>query len=310
MAVLTLPGRSRSSRRATSVAAHLFLAPALLMFAGFFVIPFGYALVLSLRRSTVAGGGIGLRVERFIGLANYRDVLSDNEFWHGLVRMLGYSLIVVPVMLGLALLFALLLDAPATGVKRFSRISIFLPYAIPGVIATLLWGFLYLPDVTPLNPVLSGLGLGPVDVLGPRAVFGAVANIAVWGGTGFNMVVMYTSLKAIPGDLYDAARIDGCSEWQLAIRIKIPLLTPALVMTGIFSIIATLQVFSEPWTLRPLAKTISSSWMPVMKVYRDGFINADPYLAAAGSVLLGVVTLVLSLGALRLLQNRAFGEDR
>jgi multiple sugar transport system permease protein len=213
-------------------------------------------------------------------------------------------------MLGLALLFALLLDTPSVRAKRFGRMAIFLPYAVPGVIASLLWGFLYLPGVSPLNYSLEALGLPVPDILGPTLVFGAVANIAVWGGTGFNMVVMFTSLRAIPGELYDAARIDGCGEFRLAWSIKIPLLLPALVMTGLFSLIATLQVFSEPATLAPLAKTISSTWMPLMKVYRDAFVNGDPYLAAATSVLLAAITLVLSLGLLRVLQKRAFGEDR
>jgi len=303
-------GRPRRSRRSTASAPYLFLVPAALLFIAMFVVPVGYSLVLSMRASTVSGGGIGVRTERFVWLDNYRAVLSDPEFFHGLLRMVIYTLIVVPIMLGLALLFALLLDAPAAAAKRFSRISIFLPYAVPGVIASLLWGFLYLPDVSPFNDLLGWLGLPEVDVLGRRLAFGAVSNIAIWGGTGFNMVVLFTSLRAVPDELYDAARIDGCSEVQLAWRIKIPLLTPALVMTAIFSMITTLQVFSEPQTLRPLAKTISSSWMPMMKVYRDGFINGNPYVASAGAVILALGTLVLSLGSLRLLQRRAFAEDR
>jgi multiple sugar transport system permease protein len=124
------------------------------------------------------------------------------------------------------------------------------------------------------------------------------------------MIVLYTSLRALPTELYDSARIDGCSERQIATRIKIPLLTPALVMTAIFSLIATLQVFSEPQTLTPLTNVISSTWMPLMKVYRDAFINNDIYSAAATSVVLALATLVISLGILTVLQKRAFGEDR
>ena len=78
----------------------------------------------------------------------------------------------------------------------------------------------------------------------------SVANIAVWGGTGFNMIVIYTALRAMPAELYEAARIDGASQLQIALRIKIPMVAPALVLTFFFSIIATLQVFSEPTTLR------------------------------------------------------------
>jgi multiple sugar transport system permease protein len=124
------------------------------------------------------------------------------------------------------------------------------------------------------------------------------------------MIILYTSLRSVPSEIYDAARIDGCGEWRMARSIKIPLLTPALVMTVLFSTIATLQVFNEPMTLRPLTTSISWTWMPMMKIYRDGFVNADPYTAAAGAVILACATLVLSLTALRLVQRRAFGEDR
>ncbi|NLT54671.1 MAG: sugar ABC transporter permease [Actinomycetales bacterium] len=304
------PVRSGRSARVRNRAAYLFLTPATVLFLAFLVAPICYAVVLSTRASTVTGGGIGVRVERFVGLRNYRDALSDPELWQSMVRLLWYGLIVVPVMLGCALLFALLLDARRVRAKRFSRIAIFLPYAVPGVVATLLWGFLYLPDISPLHDLFGLVGLAAPDPLGPELVIGAVANIAIWGGTGFNMIVLYTSLRAVPSELYDAARIDGCGEIGLATRIKIPLLVPALVMTGIFSLIATLQVYSEPATLRPLTNTISSTWVPLMKVYRDAFVNGDPYLAAATSVVLALGTLVVSLGLLRVLQDRAFGEER
>lgn len=137
----------------------------------------------------------------------------------------------------------------------------------------------------------------------------SVANIGVWGGVGFNMIVLYTALRGIPREMYDAARIDGASEVQIALRVKIPLIAPALVMTGVFSIIATLQVFSEPATLQPLTDSIPSSWVPLMTIYRDAFVNNDIHTAAAASVVLALGTLVVSLGVLSFLQKRAFGRD-
>jgi multiple sugar transport system permease protein len=103
--------------------------------------------------------------------------------------------------------------------------------------------------------------------------------------------------------------MDGCTEVQLAWRIKLPLITPALVMTSLFSLIATLQVFSEPMTLDPLTNVLPSTWVPLMKIYSDGFRDDDIYAAAAASVLLALVTLVLSLLVLRLVQSRAFREE-
>ena len=293
------------------VAPYVFLAPAMLFFVVFLLLPIGYAVWLSLRATRIEGGSIlGRRVERFVGLDNYAASLSDPELYDALGRMLIYGCIVVPVMLGLALLFALLLDTPAVRLRSFSRIAIFLPYAVPGVIASLLWGFLYLPGVSPIRAAFEAVGLPAPNFFTPDSIFFSVSNIAIWGGVGFNMIVLYTSLRSLPTELYDSARIDGCSETQIALRIKIPLLTPALVMTAIFSLIATLQVFSEPQTLTPLTNVISSSWMPLMKVYRDAFVTNDIYSAAATSVVLAAATLVVSLGVLTFLQNRAFGEDR
>ena len=305
------PARSRRRRAVGSrLAPVLFLLPAAVLFVLFLLIPIGYAILLSLHGQRVRGGLLGRRTEVWVGLDNYRAALADPELWHSLVRLVIYGLLVVPIMLGLALAFALMLDVPTARLRRFSRIAIFLPYAVPGVIATMLWGFLYLPGVSPIRYAAEHLNLPPPNFFGVHSIFGAVANVAIWGGVGFNMIVLYTSLRAVPSELYDAARVDGCGEWQIATRIKIPLLVPAIVMTTVFSLIATLQVFNEPMTLRPLTNLIPSTWMPLMKIYRDAFIAGDVYSAAATSVVLALATLLLSLGFLRLLQRRAFAEER
>lgn len=306
-------GGSRPGRRPVAgrrLAPLLFIAPAAVLFILFLLVPIGYAILLSLHGQRVRGGLLGRRTEVWVGLANYRASLADPELWHSIGRLAIYGLLVVPIMLGLALAFALMLDVPTTRLRRFSRLAIFLPYAVPGVIATLLWGFLYLPGVSPIRYAAEHLNLPPPNFFGVHSIFGAVANVAIWGGVGFNMIVLYTSLRAIPVELYDAARVDGCTEWTLAMRIKLPLLSPAIVMTTVFSLIATLQVFNEPMTLRPLTNLIPSTWVPLMKVYRDAFIDGDVYSAAATSVVLALVTLLLSLGVLRLLQRRAFAEDQ
>jgi multiple sugar transport system permease protein len=305
----TRPRRGRAGK--AGVAPYLFVTPAVVLFVVFLLIPTGYAVWLSLRRSTVSGSGLvpGSRKESFAGLSNYTASLKDPEFLHSVLRMLLYGVIVVPIMLGLALLFALILDSSVAKLRRFARIAIFLPYAVPGVIASLLWGFLYLPHVSPFRYAAEQMGLPEPNFFTPTTIFGSVANVAIWGGTGFNMIVLYTALRTIPSELYDSARVDGCGETQIATRVKIPMLTPALVLTAVFSLIATLQVFNEPTTLKPLTNVISSTWMPLMKVYRDGFINGDLYSAAATSVILAFATLVVSFGLLKLVQSRAFGED-
>ncbi|HEX5203215.1 MAG TPA: sugar ABC transporter permease [Actinoplanes sp.] len=300
-----------STRTRRAGAPYQFLAPALILFALFLAAPIVYAAYLSLRRVKVSGLGLGkgARTEVWAGLSNYARSLTDPEFLPSVYRVAAYGMIVVPTMLGLALLMALLLDAGRTRVGTFARTSIFLPYAVPAVVASLLWGFLYLPRVSPLNDVLGAFGITAPDILAGSGVLYAVANIAVWGGTGFNMIVIYTALRAIPTDLFEAARLDGASDKQIAWRIKIPIILPSLIMTFVFSLIATLQVFAEPMTLKPLSNTISTTWTPLMKVYRDAFTRNDIYSAAATSVVIAVATFVVSFGFLKLVGNRAFNQE-
>jgi len=299
-------------RRGQKLAPYAFLAPAVLLFVAFLALPIGYAAYLSLRTERVSGLGLGsgARREVWAGLSNYSRAVGDPEFLASVVRILLYGLMLVPTMLGLALLFALLLDSRRTRGRGFSRISIFLPYAVPAVISSLLWGFLYLPAVSPFYYLFEQAGWEAPRLLTSQLVIFAVANIALWGGVGFNMIVIYTALKAIPTELYEAARLDGCGEIAVAWRIKIPIVLPSLIMTFVFSLIATLQVFAEPMTLRPLSNTISSTWTPLMKVYRDAFVRDDVYSAAASSVVIAAATFVISFGFLRLVQNRAFSQEK
>jgi multiple sugar transport system permease protein len=292
-------------------APYVFLLPAVLLFAALFALPIGYALYLSLHKIDVKGLGLGkgARQEVWAGLSNYADAVRDPELLDGAGRVLGYGAIVIPTMLGLALLFALLLDADRRGrkdtvLRGFSRLAIFLPYAIPGVVAALMWGFLYLPDVSPFHYLLDRAGLPQPQLLDGGGLYVSLSNIAVWGGTGFNMIVIYTSLRAIPAEVYEAARLDGCSQLQIALRIKIPMVAPSLILTFFFSMIATMQVFNEPTTLKPLTNSVSTTWSPLMTVYDNAFTKGDIYAAAATSVIIALVTLILSFGFLRIANAR------
>ncbi|MFJ5234696.1 carbohydrate ABC transporter permease [Kitasatospora sp. NPDC088391] len=303
------PPPPRPVRRRGTLAPYGFLGPAALLFTLFFALPIGYAVYLSLRSVRVKGLGLGshARTEVWAGLSNYASALSDSELLAGSGRVLLYGALLVPTMLGAALFLALLLDVPRVRLRAFSRLVIFLPYAVPGIVASTLWGFLYLPEVSPGYYLLRQAGLGGPDLLHGGGLYLAMANIAVWGGTGFNMIVIYTSLRALPGELYEAARLDGCSELQIALRIKIPMVAPSLVLTFFFSMIATLQVFAEPMTLKPLTNSMSSTWSPLMKVYRDAFVQGNVYSAAATSVVIAAATLLLSFGFLKLVDKRTDG---
>ncbi|MFJ2355134.1 carbohydrate ABC transporter permease [Frigoribacterium sp. NPDC087798] len=303
--------KGNGSFRTRVLTPYAMLAPGIVLFVLFMAAPIVYTLFLSFQKKQVVGLGLGSGGESqvFAGFENYVGSLTDPEFASSVGRVLLYGVVLIPCMLGLALLFALLLDSKRTRATAFSRVSIFLPYAVPAVISSLLWGFLYLPAVSPFYYVFDRLGWDVDGVLGSGTVLFAIANIALWGGVGFNMIVIYTSLKAVPTDVYEAARLDGASEVQIALRIKIPMVAPALVMTALFSMVATLQVFAEPTTLRPLTNSLSTSWSPLMLVYRDAFTRDDIYSAAATSVVIALATFIVSFFFLRVVQKRAFGQE-
>ena len=287
----------------------LFVAPAILLSAGLMFAPLIYTVFLSLQGRRVPASGIGVATDVFVGLDNYLRTLTNPALYASFGRMIVYALIAVPLTMALAVVFALLLDNLSSRLTRFSRISIFLPYAVPGVIAALMWGFMYLPGVSPLGEILKAFGAPVPDPMGPGSIFLAVANVAIWGGVGFNMVILYTSLRGLPQEIYDSARLDGCSEVQLALRIKLPLILPGVILTGLFTIIGALQVFSEPNMMMTLTNTISSDWVPMMLVYRDAFVTNDLHGASASAIVITAVTMLASLGLLRLMRSRAFGGE-
>ncbi|MBB2976506.1 multiple sugar transport system permease protein [Microbacterium endophyticum] len=306
----TVRERKRRGSIRPTLAPWAFLAPAIVLFVLFLVIPIGYAIYLSFVGLRVDGGAFGKRTQVFVGFENYVSYLTNPEFIASFGRLALFGFIAVPLTLGLALLFALLLDLPGVKATRFARTAIFLPYAVPGVIATLLWGFMYLPTTSPFNYALNAIGLPDFDFLSSNSIYGSLANIAIWAAVGFNMIILYTALRSIPAEIYEAAKLDGAPEWRIAWHIKIPLLAPALLLTLLFSLIGTLQAYGEPMTLRTLSSSISYSFFPLMKIYRDAFGTDDVSGAAAASVVMALGTLLISILLLRVLQRRTFDNAR
>ncbi|WP_052865705.1 carbohydrate ABC transporter permease [Streptomyces niger] len=288
-----------------------FLLPFLALFLLCFVAPIVYAVWQSLHR-TERTGPLGLgggEREVFAGLVNYGQALADDRFLAGFGRVLLFGAVQIPLMIILATALALLLESASARWVTFFRSAFFLPYGVPGVIASILWGFLYVPGISPLVKMAEAVGWD-VDFLSRGAVLWSIANIVTWQFTGYNMLVLIAQLKAVPQELYEAARIDGANARQVALHIKIPLIRPALVLTCVFSIIGTLQLFAEPMVLRPLASSIDSGYTPNLHAYSEAFVGNNQHLAAAEAVLLALVACVLSFGFLRLVGQRGKGDGR
>jgi len=290
------PARRRT-RVPHKAAIAFLLVPFGILFTLFYVAPILFAIVQStlvVRRE----GTFGKAEQVFGGFAQYVLVFQNEAFWSSVGRMLLFGVVQVPVMLGLALLFALLLDSPLVKGKRFFRLAFFVPYAVPGVIAAIMWGSLFSPNLSPFTALTKN-----VDFLGADLVLWSIANVVTWVYVGYNMLIIYSSLLSIPTEIYEAARLDGAGQFRIAWSIKIPLVRPAIVMTAIFSIIGTLQLLAEPQVFRSFSSAVTSTYTPNMTVYATASIP-NPNLAAAFSVVLAVTTFVLSFGFMKYMQRK------
>ncbi len=279
-------------------AGYLFVLPFLVVFVAMLVVPLVYSGYLSFFRVQLIGGNA------FVGFDNYVRAVQDNTFIAGVLRMVQFLVIQVPIMLGFALLFALVLDSGRLRLKRFVRLSIFVPYAVPGVIAALMWGYLYGRNFGPFAQFARDLGTTAPNFLSRDLMLYSIMNIVTWSFVGYNMIIMFAALRAIPSEVYEAARVDGAGEIRVAWSIKIPAIRPALLLTTIFSVIGTFQLFNEPSILATIApNVIGIGYTPNLYAYNIAFIGREVNYAAALAFLLGFVIMIVSyvvqLGALR-----------
>jgi len=279
------------------------LVPFVLFFAAFFVLPIGYAIVDSLFTVRSSGLGFGAPEKIFVFFENYARALATPSFVESIGRVLLFAVIEVPLMVVFSLVLALLLESGKAHFPRVFRVIYFMPYGVPGVIASLLWGFLYVPSTSPVLQILSNFGLDFTPLGGDSVLF-AIANIALWGFAGYNMLIIVASLQSVPGELYEAARIDGAGEFAIIRHIKLPLLRPTIVLVTVFTIIGTLQLFVEPLVLKPLTTAINSDFTPNLAAYNQAFAQSNPNLAAAMAVIVALIAFVFSFGFLKLVNRK------
>ncbi|MEW1864448.1 MULTISPECIES: carbohydrate ABC transporter permease [unclassified Streptomyces] len=280
-------GRGRVGRR--RLAGWGFVAPFLAVFVLVFLAPIVYSIHLSLFRDQLIGGN------HFVGLDNYRQAFQDHEFWSGLGRVGLFLVVQVPIMLGIALLVALALDSGRLYGRDFFRISIFLPYAVPAVVATLMWGFMYGKQFGLVASVNEHLHTSIPDPLAPGWVLASIGNIVTWEFVGYNMLIFYAALRVVPESLYEAAEIDGAGQWRVIRSIKIPAIRGALVIATIFSVIGSFQLFNEPSILKSLApNAITTYFTPNLYTFSLSFSGQQHNYAATVAIVMGVVTMIVA----------------
>jgi multiple sugar transport system permease protein len=266
-----------------------FVAPFAAVFLLVLVAPVLYAGYLSLFQNKLIGGN------RFAGLANYRQALSDPQFWKAFERVALFLAVQVPVMLLLALAVAMALDSARLHWAPLYRLAIFLPYAVPAVVAALMWGFMYGTQFGLIGDLDRALSVHLPDPFSGGLVLVSIGNIVTWEYVGYNMLIFYSALRVVPGELYEAAELDRVGSFGVVWHIKLPAVRPAVLIATIFSVIGSFQLFNEPNVLKPVSPdTISSYFTPNMYAYNLSFAGQEYNYSATIAIIMGVATMVVA----------------
>lgn len=266
-----------------------FIGPFMLVFTVVLIAPLLYAIYLSLFHESLIGG------TRFVGLENYATALTDPKFWDATLRVTVFLLIQVPIMLALALVAALALDSARLRFVPLYRLGIFLPYAVPGVVAVMIWGYMYGSQFGLVADINHWLGTAIPSPLSDSFIMVAIGNIVTWEFVGYNMLIFFSALKAVPNELYEAAEIDGAGPFRTVFSIKIPSIRGAIVVATIFSIIGSFQLFNEPAVLQSIAPNVITSYFtPNLYAYNLSFAGSQFNYAAAIAIVSGLITMVIA----------------
>ncbi|HJR41623.1 MAG TPA: sugar ABC transporter permease [Gemmatimonadaceae bacterium] len=289
-------GRSR--------AAWLFLAPALTLITVFFFLPVVASLLLSVTDFDLYAVADRSNA-RFVGFDNYARLMQTPLFWTALKNTLYFALVGGPLTVLVSLGAALLVNARLVRFQSFFRTIYFVPFVTTLVAVAIVWRYLYHPDYGLLNYALGVFGIDPIDWLGdPRWAMPAIILLTVWKNFGYNMLIFIAGLQSIPGELYEAANLDGAGGARRFWHITLPMLGPTLLFVGVVTMIGFFQLFAEPYVMTqggPLKSTTSL----VLFMYEEGFRWWRMGFAASIAFVLFVIILTATLVQLRLQRREA-----
>ena len=271
-----------------SLTGWLFMIPFLIVVFAFLIAPLGYALYLSTQADTLVGG------QEFVGFENYIFSLTDPIFLEGVKRVIIFGLIQIPIMLFLSTVGALVIDVINTRLSRTFRLIAFMPYAVPGVVAALMWGFLYSESFGPFVGIAESLGAKDFNFFSLKVFIYSISNIVTWAWTGYNMIIIYSALQGLSREVYEAAIVDGATQVQIALRVKLPAIKNAILLTTIFAIIGTMQIFTEPRILARYTNAVSNGYTPNIYSFNLAFAQSQFNYAAAVSFTLALVVFVVT----------------
>lgn len=278
------------------VAPYVFVAPFFVVFLAFGLVPIVASLGISLYdwRGTNLGG--------FVGLGNYRVLLHDPAFLVALRNTFVIWLGSVPTMIFLALLLAAILNSRAVRFRSVFRTVYFLPVVTSLVITGLIFSLLFSSSFGLVNSLLTLFGIPPVNWLAdPRWMKTTLILALLWRWTGNDMVLMLAGLQQIPGDLYEAAKVDGASAAQTFWHVTVPLMRPVILFDAIISTIGAFNLFAEPYVLFGPGGGIDQAGLVTgTLLYQNAFVYFKFGYGAALAWVTAMIVIVLSIVQLRL----------
>lgn len=280
-------------------AAWIFVAPALIVLSVFFFLPVLAAFVMSLTDFDLYALSDFSNL-RFIGLRNYAQLLVDPLFWKALGNTVYFVVLGVPLSIAVSLGAALLVNSKLARFKSVFRTIYFAPVVTTLVAVAVVWRYIFHARYGFLNYGLSFFGIDPIDWMGdPHWAMPAIVVLAVWKNFGYNMIILLAALQSIPDDLYEAARIDGASAWQLFRHVTLPGLAPVLTLVSVLTMTGYFQLFAEPYVMTqggPLQSTLSVLYF----MFEEGFKWWSLGRASAVAFLLFVLMFAVTLVQLRI----------
>jgi multiple sugar transport system permease protein len=261
----------------------LFLAPTLLGLVVLSAGPVLATLAISLTEWDL------LRAPKLIGLDNFVQLASDERFLKALRNTAFYTLTSVPLGMLISLFLALALNQTIRGIA-WIRTAYFLPVVTSTIAIALVWQWIYSPESGLLNQFIGLFGIAPQKWLSnPTLAMPAIVAMSVWQGLGTNIIIFLAGLQAIPGELLDAASVDGAGRWARFRNVVLPLLTPSIFFTGVLSLIGSFQVFDQIYVLSRQGRATDATVTVVYFIYENGFKFFKMGYATAASWILFLI---------------------
>lgn len=285
-------------KRNETLTAYAFLLPNLVGLTVFVFVPMIYAFYVSLHEWNL------LSPKVFIGLDNYVKMATDNDWWTSVLLTFKFTLIYVPLLCGLSLFFAVVINSLGRRMESIARTMFLLPFAITSVISAAIWMFLYDPQNGFINQVLTSIGFEKQEFLGSTSqALISIIVVVIWINLGYNMMIFMSAIKEIPKDYYEAARIDGATGWKAFTAITFPLLRETSVFILVVTTIGSFQVFDQIAVMTK-GGPANSTEVGVLYIYKHAFDLLNMGYASALSVVLFLIIFILSLGQLRLFTKK------